>query len=214
MIYLKQSFNLEPAAPSTRDQFIEAMNEHVLPANGRLGARLVAAWFAHEEWFTQVIHVTEFDDLAALGVYRDAAAEDTKASEGVAMLAGLAPGQHLQIIEPLGPVPVETLHTAIKDSADNPAGTYQFAILEVAPGRMADFKKLLGGAAAQLPIIAAWNDVTGNPNRVIDLWKSDTGRHGYAPNDPGQEAFFGPLRQIAPREKMMRLHVMPYSPLR
>ena len=70
------------------------------------------------------------------------------------------------------------------------------------------------GAAAQLPIIAAGKDVTGNPNRVIDLWKGDTGRHGYSPNDPGQEAFFGPLRQIAPREKMMRLHVMPYSPLR
>ena len=33
-------------------------------------------------------------------------------------------------------------------------------------------------------------------------------------NYGGQEAFFGPLRQIAPREKMMRLHVMPYSPLR
>ena len=214
MIYLKQSFNLEPAAPSTRDQFVEAMSAHVLPANERLGARLVAAWFAHEEWFTQVIHVTEFDDLGALGAYRDAAAQDEQASQGSQQLAALAPGQHIEIIEPLGPVPVETLHEAIRKSADKPVGIYQFAILEVAPGRMADFTAMLGGAAGQLPIIAAWNDVTGNPNRIIDLWKGDTGRHGYAANDPTQEAFFGPLRQIAPREKMMRLHVMPYSPLR
>lgn len=214
MIYLKQSFDIEPAAPSTRDQIVETMNERVLPANERLGARLVGAWFAHEEWFSQVIHVTEFDDLAALGAYRDAAAQDAKAREGAAQLANLAPHQRIELVEPLGPVAAAKLHEAIEASAAEPVGTYTFAILEVAPGRMADFSALLAGAADQLPIIACWNDVSGSPNRVIDLWKGDTGRGGYRPNDPGQEAFFGPLRKIAPREKMMRLHAMPYSPLR
>jgi hypothetical protein len=214
VIYLKQSFDIEPAAPSTRDRLVETMNERVLPANEHLGARLVGAWFAHEEWFSQVIHVTEFDDLAALGAYRDAAAEDAKAREGVAQLAELAPVQRIELVEPLGPIAVSKLHEAIAASADEPVGTYTFAILEVAGGRMDEFSALLGGAADQLPIIACWNDLTGSPNRVIDLWKGDVGRGGYRPNDPGQEAFFGPLRKIAPQEKMMRLHAMPYSPLR
>lgn len=213
MIYLKQSFNIEPASPATRDRFIEAVNKHVLPANEKLGARLVGAFFAHEEWFSQIIHITEFDGLAALGAYRDAAAKDGQASEGVAQMANLAPEQRIEIVEPLGPVAVDTLHTAIADSAKEPVGTYQFAILDVTPSKMDEFSALLGAAAAGLPIIACWNDVSGNPNRIIDLWKGDTGRPGYQPNSPGQEAFFGPLRQIAPRENMMRLHVLPYSPL-
>ena len=213
MIYLKESFNIDPASPATRDRVVEIMNKYVLPANERLGARLVGGFFAHEEWFTQIIHVTEFDSLTALDAYRKAAATDGDANEGAAQLANIAPERRSELLEPLGPVAVDALHTAIAASADEAVGTYTFAILDVSEGRMDEFKSLLGGAAARLPIVAALNDVVGNPNRVIDLWKGDTGRPGFKPNDPGQEAFFGPLRQIAPREKMMRLHPMPYSPL-
>jgi hypothetical protein len=213
MIYLKQSFNIEPASPATRDRVVETVNKYVLPANERLGARLVAAFFAHEEWFSQIIHITEFDDLAALGAYRDASGKDGQASEGVAQMANLAPEQRSEIVEPLGPIAVDTLHGAIAASASEPVKTYQFAILDVNPGKMDEFVAFLGAGASQVPIIACWNDVVGNPNRVIDLWKGDTGRGGYRPSDPAQEAFFGPLRQIARRENMMRLHVMPYSPL-
>jgi hypothetical protein len=56
--------------------------------------------------------------------------------------------------------------------------------------------------------------VVGHPNRVIDLWKGDTGKARFRPTNDQQNAFFEPLREIAPRERMMRLHVMPYSPLR
>ena len=78
---------------------------------------------------------------------------------------------------------------------------------------MDQFSAMLGAAQAGLPIVACWRDISGNPNRIIDLWKGDTGRAGYRASDDAQNAFFEPLRQIAPREKMMRLHVMPYSPL-
>lgn len=215
MIYVKESFNIEPAAPSTRDRLVDVMNERVLPANEKLGlARLVGGWFAHEEWFSQIIHVTEFDDLAAYGAWRDAASKDGEAAEGAAQLANLAPDRKVEILEPLGPIAEAKLHEAIAASVDEPSGTYTFAILEVTEGKMEQFEALLGAAADRLPIVACWRDVSGNPNRIIDLWKTDTGRPGYKPNDPGQEAFFGPLRQIAPRERMMRLHTMPYSPLR
>lgn len=214
MIYVKQSYDLEPAAPSTRDRVVEVMNERVLPAQARHDARLVGAWFAHEEWFSQVIHVTEFDDLSAYDAYRAAAAVDGQLGEGVAALAALAPGRRVELLEPLGPIAVTKLHDAIAACAEKPAETYTFAILEVAPGQLEAFSAMLSAAADRLPIIACWHDVSGNPRRVIDLWKGDTGRGGYRPNDDGQEAFFGPLREIAPRERMMRLHPMPYSPLR
>ena len=213
MIYLKQSYNIHPATPATRDRFVAAVTEFVLPSSARLGARLVGAFFAHEEWFSQIIHVTEFDDFSALGRYRDASAHDGQASEGLAQLENLAPEQHVEFVEPLGAIDASKLHDAIAASASDPTKTYTFAILDVDAGKMDQFSSMLGAAQAALPIIACWRDVSGNPNRIIDLWKGDTGRGGYRPTDGSQNAFFEPLRRIAPREKMMRLHVMPYSPL-
>ena len=211
MIYLKESFNLHPASPATRDEFVQVVEKVVMPAAERLGARLVGAWFAHEEWFSQILHVTEFDDLAALGAWRDAAQADAEARDGRAQLSALAPERRVEVLEPLGPIAVSSLHEAIEESSREAVGTYTFAILEVAPGRMENFTSMLGAAGGGLPIIACWRDVSGNPDRVIDLWKGDTGRTGYRPSDDRTNAFFEPLRQIAPRERMMRLHPLPVA---
>jgi hypothetical protein len=214
MIYLKQSYNLHPASPATRDRFVEVVHESVVPANDQLGARIVGGFFAHEEWFTQIIHVTEFDDFEAFGRYRDEAAKDEQALEAAVRLGELAPEQRLEFLEPLGAIPTSKLHEAITASSDEPVGTYTFAILEVEHGKMDAFSAMLETVQERLPIVSCWRDVSGNANRIIDLWKGDTGRGGYRPADDAQNAFFEPLRKIAPREKMMRLHVMPYSPLR
>jgi hypothetical protein len=123
MIYLKQSYNLHPATPATRDRFVDAFIESVVPTNDRLGARLVGGFFAHEEWFTQIIHVTEFDDFEALGHYRDAVVKDEQASAGVSALDRLAPEQHVEFVEPLGAVATSKLHDAIAASSKEPVGT-------------------------------------------------------------------------------------------
>lgn len=214
MIYLKESFNLEPASPATRDRFVEGVETRLLTALGEQGARLVGAWFAHEEWFTQIVHVTEFDDAAGLERYREASQGNSTLAEAQAELARLAPERRSEVLEPLGPVPVSTLREAIDASSREPEGVYTFAILEVNSGSMGRFSELLSAAAAALPIVASWRDVAGNPNRVIDLWKGDTGKSGYQPTNERTDAFFEPLREVAPRERMMRLHSMPYSPLR
>ncbi|MEE3330755.1 MAG: NIPSNAP family protein [Myxococcota bacterium] len=214
MIYLKDSFNLEPASPATRDQFVESVETRLLPALSEQGARLVGGWFAHEEWFTQIVHVTEFDDASGLDRYREASQADSMLAKAQAELASLAPERRAEVLEPLGPVPASTLREAIDASAKEPVGVYTFAILEVNTGSMDRFSALLSAAASALPIVASWRDVAGNPNRVIDLWKGDTGKSGYQPTNDRTDAFFEPLREVAPREKMMRLHSMPYSPLR
>ena len=214
MSYLKQTFDLAPAAYSTRDRFLDVVNDRLLPSNEKHGARLVGAWFAHENWFNQIVQVTEFDDLAAYGAYRQAVTSDGEAAEADAQLENLCEGREADLLEPLGPVPVETLHATITKSAEKPNAVYTFAILDVLPGKIEDFASLLSMGAANLPISAAWRQVTGPTNRIIDLWRTDTGAAGYEPDSPAMAGFFGPLRQVAPREKMMRLHVLPYSPLR
>ena len=218
MIYAKDHFNVSPASPATRDRFVAAATESLLPAINSQGARLVGAWFCHEEWFSQIVHMTAFESLAAYEAYHEAAGAGAGADGGLAKahaeLAGLAPERRTELLESLGPIPESILDAAIEASAAKPAEIYTFAILEVAPGRMDQFKAMLGAAGGGLPILASWRDLSGNPDRVIDLWRGDTGRAGYAPSNAQMDAFFGPLREVAPRERMMRLHALPYSPLR
>jgi hypothetical protein len=78
---------------------------------------------------------------------------------------------------------------------------------------MDDFTKMLAGAGPHLPILASWRPVAGDPDLVIDLWKGDV-ESGYAPADARSNAFFDPLREVAPRERVLRYWPLPYSPLR
>jgi len=214
VIYVQESFNLHPASPATRDRFVATATDVLLPAGEPHGANLLGAWFCHEEWFSQVVHVTGFESLAAYASYREAASGDGGLAKAHAELAGLAPERRSELLETLGPIPEATLAAAIEASATKPAELYTFAILEVAPGRMDQFKAMLGAAGPSLPILASWRDLAGNPDRVIDLWRGDTGSAGYAPSNAQMDAFFEPLREVAPRERMMRLHALPYSSLR
>jgi hypothetical protein len=213
MIFLEQTFNLDPASPAQRDRFIEHANQTLLPAWSSVGGTLKGAFFSTEEWFYQLTHLTAFEDLAAFDRARSAVEQGAEFADLRATDEALAPVRGTSLFEDLGPVSAEALDAGIAKAADKPAGEYTFAILEVTPGRMEDFKKLLGGGAAQLPILASWRDVVGNPSRVVDLWRGNPGQAPYAPNNPGMDAFFGPLRQVAPRERMMRLFPLPYSPL-
>lgn len=214
MIFLKQTWNLHPASPATRDRFVEHAEKTVIPAWSSVGGALKGAFFSTEEWFFQVTHVVAFDDLAAFDRGRAEIEQGAEFAELRGTDEALAPERGSELLEDLGPVAAESLDAGIAKASEAPAGEYTFAILEVSPGRMEDFKKLLGAGAAQLPILASWRDVIGNPSRVIDLWRGNPGQTPYAPSNPAVEAgFFGPLREVAPRERMMRLFPMPYSPL-
>lgn len=209
MLYLQQTFDIHPASPATRDRFVDIASGDVVPASARAGGRLVAAFFCHEEWFSQIRHVVELDDLAAFAAWRT----DAAAARAVDRLGALCASRRDELLEPLGPVAPEALQSAIDASTREPAKVYTYAILEVVPGAMPRFAAALGAAASVLPIVASWRDVAGNPARVIDLWKGDVGRQGYRPTDDQQNGFFEPLREMAPRERMLRLHPLPYSPL-
>ena len=214
MIYMRQIFNLHPASPRTRDAFCKVAEERFVPSLQAAGSELMAAWFSHEQWFSQLEHVLAFESLAAFEDFREELNGSGGLGQSFRELAGFAFERREALVEDLGAIPTAALRRAVEACAETPAGIFSYAILEVAPGRMQDFRALLEMAGGSLPIVACWTDVAGNPDQVIDLWKGDPGGAAFAPSDDLTDAFFEPLREIAPRERLVRLRPLPYSPLR
>lgn len=214
MIYLEETFNIVPASPEGLDIFVRFVQEKLMPVGQKLGLNLIAAWFSNADLFSQVTHITEFDDLEALKTFRIKASEEKAWGEYLAGLEELAPERHSRLLEPLESVPPKALHKAIKKSQRKPLDVYSLAVLEVAPGKMQDFISSLKDAAKGFPIIASWRPVTGSPNEVIDLWKGSITQQSYKPADDFMKEFFRQVRDLAPKERLRTVITLPYSQLR
>jgi hypothetical protein len=219
MIYLEEKFNLIPASPETLEKFVNFAQIQLVPICERLGARLVAAWSSNSEWYCQVTQVMEFDDMDELKVFRIKSSQDSAWGEFLAKLEEFAPERRSRLLEPLGPVLPKTLHKAIKRSQKNPLKIYLLATLEVAPYKMPEFLTGLKQASGAFPIIASWRPIGGNPNEVIDLWKSndallDSLTKGYEPSNDFINQFFRELRKIAPKEHAEFVFTLPYAQLK
>jgi hypothetical protein len=217
MIYLEQTLNITPASPDIRDDYIRLAQKLLIPACERLGARLVCAWNGNYEWVMQTIQIFEFDDIQALKKFRINASQDKEWGEYVAELEVFTPERRSRLLEPIGAVPPEVLHEAIKESQKSPLKAYSMAILEVNPGKMPE---MIAGVAAGhkvMPIIASWRPIAGSPNEVIDLWKGDilfsTEAMAYHPFTKEQQ-WVRDLRENAPKERIVPLYPLPYSPLK
>jgi hypothetical protein len=214
MIYQREFLTVLPATPRSHDQLIALMQETLLPACTRLGARLVGAFITHGENWGQVVHLFEHDDLAGFDAFRVRARSDSDYCAGRDALAVLAPEQRSELLEPMGPVAPAALHAAIEECRLKPVGAYTFAELELAPGKAQQFEQVLLAVKERFPIVAALRGITGNPRYVYDLWKGALAQSGYQPATDQSMAFFGPLRELAPRERVVHLYPLPYSPLR
>ena len=214
MIILHEALNLDPASPASVDGLCALAEEELAPAVARLGGRLVGAFTCDADWFAQAQHLLEFDDLTAYDAFRSKAATDEQWQRCRAMLEDLAPHQASQLLEPLGPIPVESLHAAIAASEKEPVEIYSMATLEVLPRAMPEFTKLLGAGAGALPIAACWTPVVGNRLQVMDLWTTALGRDPYSPARDSMRGFFNSLREVAPKERLVNWTALPYSPLR
>ena len=218
MIYLEEKFNILPASPVTLDKFIEVAEQKLVPICESLGARLIGAWFSNSEWVSQVLQVMEFDDFEALKRFRINSSQNSVWGEYMAHLEELAPERKTRLLEPLGPIPPKRLQRAIELSQKNPTKVYSIATLEVAPDKMSEFKELvlgLLGSGLNSPIIACWRPIGGSPNEVNDLWKMAIRQEAYQPADKNfDEQFFRPLREVAPKERIINLSALPYSPLK
>lgn len=218
MIYVEETLNINPATQETRDSFIQVAQELLIPACERLGSRLVTAWYGNFEWFSQIIHVFEFDDMDSLKNFRKKTSQDKDWGEYTAQLEVFAPERRTRLLEPIGAVQPKILHEAIKESQKSPLKVYSMAILEVAPNQMADFIAAVGMGSKVLPIIASWRPIAGNPNQVIDLWKGDVlwsaEAWAYQPAIEAQKEMMRNLRIQAPKERIVPIYALPYSPLK
>lgn len=214
MIYLEETLNPKHASPEALEEFVEFSQQHLLPVCPRVGARLVAAWTSSDEWVCQATQVLEFDDMEALKAFRIASSQDKAWGEYTAGLEELAPVRRSRLLEPLGPVPAELLHQAAAESQESPNGSYLLAILEVGADKMSQFVAGLALVYQSLPIVASWRPIGGNPNQVIDIWKSPPVQEAYQPPDDGTKQFFRQVREWAPKERLTRVIALPFSPLR
>jgi hypothetical protein len=215
VIYLQQDFDLHPASPRTRDAFVALAQNALVPAAERHGARLVAAFFSNSEWFFRTTHFLELPSLAAFEAWRAGCRGDAAACDAASRAEALSAARRETLLESVEAIPLEALTRGIERAREKPQGIYTAAHLEIAPGRMADFTKMLAAAGPQLPILASWRPVAGNPALVIDLWKGDPEAtySRYAPTDARANAFMDPLREVAPNERVVRYFPLPYSPL-
>ncbi len=217
MIYLEQTLNITPASPDIRDDYIKVAEELLVPACKRLGARLVAAWNANSEWFMQTTQIFEFNDIENLKKFRINASQDKEWGEYLAQLEVFAPERRTRLLEPIGAVPPEVLHKAIEESQKTPLKAYSMAILEVNPGKMPDMIAGISTGYKAMPIIASWRPIAGSPNQIMDLWKGDilfnANNMAYRPFSKEQQ-WVRDLRENAPKERIMALYTLPYSPLK
>ncbi|MBY9020578.1 MAG: NIPSNAP family protein [Candidatus Lokiarchaeota archaeon] len=199
------------------DNYIKVAQELLIPACKRHGSRLVAAWIGNYERVFQTTQIFEFDDIEALKNFRIAASQDKEWGEYTAQLEVFAPERRTRLLEPVGAVPPEVLHKAIEESQKSPLKVYSMAILEVNPGKMSNFIASVAAGYKVLPIIASWQPTTGNPNQVIDIWKGDVlfsaEAMAYRPFSKDQQ-WVRQLRENAPKERIVPLYALPYSPLK
>ncbi|GAG77986.1 unnamed protein product, partial [marine sediment metagenome] len=198
------------------DDFIKIAQDILVPACKRLGARLVSAWYGNYEWVMQTTHMFEFDDIEALKSFRINSCQDKEWGEYLAELEVFSPVRRSRLLEPIGALPPERLHKAIEESQKTPLKVYTLAVLEVNPDKMTDFIAMIKATPDTTPIIASWRPISGNANQVIDLWKGDiwwkAENMAYQPTT-GDQQWVRLLRELAPKERILPIYSLPYSPL-
>ena len=211
---MEEKFNILPASPETMDEFILLAEKELVPLYDQLGIRLIAAWYCHAEWYCQITQITEFDDMEALKKFRIDVNQNEAWGRFTAQAEQMAPERYTRLLEPLGAIPTDVLHKTIADSKTTPTGVYSMAILHASPNTIKDFITIIGESSKVMPIIASWKVKGGDPNIVIDIWRTDLLEGKYEPFNPTMKSFFDQLRILAPKERIVKICTLPYSPLK
>jgi hypothetical protein len=165
MLYLKQDFDLHPAAPRTRDAFVALAEESLVSADGRHGARLVAAFFGNAEWFFRVTHVLELDGFAAFEAWREKSRQDPAWLDGQRRAAELAPVRREELLEPLGVIPLDALQRATESGREKRRASTPRRFSRSRPGAWRSSR-----SCSQRPGRACRSWRRGGPSQATPIW--------------------------------------------
>lgn len=183
------------------------------------GAKLMAAWIGNSESLlkvTQVFELNSMDDAVKLSQAFDKNVE----RDEVQQFHDLVFCREWELYRSEGDVFTQAFRAAVEKNESEPLKAYTVATLDVRSTKMREFvSKQEAAMEMGLPMVAFIRSVTGRQGRVIDIWEGDLQAAGYQPqsfydNIGRTEEWWNWIRDVAPWEKMEKVSMLPYSPLK
>ena len=219
MFYLIEKLALQVATPKNLDKFVEYASNKMPTAYNKCGADLMASWISSEESLMQITNVFELENVETTQKIHDFLYHDNSNEDIVRFHNNLISEKHWQLYRSVSPKFTEAFHQAIKASQSEPSKFYTVATLQMSQNKM---PLLLPNQEAAvdmgMPLIAFMRSLTGKHDEIVDIWKGDLQAAGYQTQDYYEsigmsEEWWDWIRDVAPKEKMVKVSVLPYSPL-
>ena len=179
----------------------------------------MAAWISNTETLFQIMQVFELEAIESALKIHLSLNGDHSYEDLTTQLNSLVSETNWQFYQSVGPIFSEAFHQAIQASQSAPLKIYTISSLELNRAKMPIFiPKQEAAISIGMPLIAFMKSITGRHDRVIDVWKGDLQEAGYQTqayyDSLGMsEEWWDWIRDIAPKERMVRVNMLPYSPL-
>lgn len=220
MHYLFEKLKLQVAKPKNLDKFIEIESHQILSIYEQCGAKLMASWVCSAETLMQITNVFELESLESIPKIHDAMNGNGSYKDVVQLSQSLISQTDWQLYRSCGQKFSDAFHKAIQASQSAPLQSYTVATLELNQNKMPLLvPKQEAAIDVGMPLIAFMKSVTGRHDQIVDIWKGDLQAAGYQSQAYYErigmtEEWWNWIRDIAPKEKMVKVSVLPYSPLK
>lgn len=219
MFYLIEKLTLQVAKAKNLDRFVELESDQILSVYEQCDVKLMASWICSAETLMQITNVFELKSFESTVKIYNALNDDSSFQDAVQLSNSLISKTNWQLYRSCGQKFSEAFHKAIQASQSAPLKTYTIATLEMSRNKMPLLlPKQEAAIDIGMPLIAFMKSVTGRHDQIIDIWKGDLQEAGYQTqayyDSLGMtEEWWNWIRDIAPKEKMVKVSVLPYSPL-
>ena len=219
MFYLIEKLNLQVATAKNLDRFIEIESNQILSVYEQCEAKLMASWICSAETLMQITNVFELKSLEATSKIYNALNDDSSFQDIVQLSNSLISETDWQLYRSCSQKFSKTFHQAVQASQSAPLKSYTVATLNMSRNKMPLFLPRQEAAIdIGMPLIAFMKSVTGRHDQIVDIWKGDIQEAGYQTQDYYEsigmtEEWWDWIRTIAPKEKMVKVSMLPYSPL-
>ena len=217
MFYLIEKQHLKVASAKNLDRFVES--NQMVSVYEACDAKLMASWICNAETLMQITNVFELASLeSAIKIY-NAFDIDSPFKEEVQLSNTLISERFWQLFRSCGEKFTEAFHGAIQASQLSPLNSYTIATLHMRQNKLHSLlPKQKAAIDIGMPLIAFMKSVTGRHDQIIDIWKGDLQAAGYQTQEYYDsigmtEDWWDWIRDVAPKEKMVRVSMLPYSPL-